>query len=99
MLFMVIEHFTDHDMRPVYLRLRHAGRGLPPGLRFVDSWVEPSFARCFQLMECDDAALLQQWVLHWRDCGVTFEIVPVVPSAATRALVEPLADERADRRA
>ena len=92
MLFMVIERFRDHDMLPVYRRLRAAGRSLPAGVRYVDSWVEAGFGRCFQLMECDDAALLQQWALGWRDCGVTFEFVPVVPSAATRELVAPHLD-------
>jgi hypothetical protein len=89
MLFMVIEHFRDHDMIPVYERLREKGRMLPEGVEFVDSWIEPSFARCFQLMRCDDAAKLQEWVLGWRGTGVTFEIVPVVPSAETRAIVAP----------
>ena len=64
MLFMVIERFHDNDMVPTYRRLRDSGRGLPDGLRYVDSWVEASFGRCFQLMECDDARLLQEWVLH-----------------------------------
>ena len=90
MLFMVIERFRDHDMVPTYQRLRDTGRGIPEGLRYVDSWVEPNFARCFQLMECDDARLLQQWVLHWRGLGTEFEIVPVVPGADTRTQVEPL---------
>jgi len=89
MLFMVIERFRDNDMLPVYRRLREAGRSLPDGLRYVDSWIEPSFGRCFQLMDCDDAAKLQEWVLQWRGCGVTFEIVPVVPSAVTREVVAP----------
>ncbi|WP_219763296.1 DUF3303 domain-containing protein [Neoroseomonas alba] len=87
MLFMVIEHFRDRDAKAVYRRLRDAGRGVPEGLRYVDSWIETNFDRCFQLMECDDPLLLQDWVLFWGDL-VTFEIVPVVPSAATRALVE-----------
>lgn len=87
MLFMMIERFADNDMTPVYQRVRERGRGLPDGLEFVDSWVEPSFARCFQLMRCDDPKLLQQWVLHWRGTGMTTEIVPVVPSAETRAIV------------
>jgi len=92
MLFMVIERFRDHDMVPVYRRLRDQGRGLPDGLEYVDSWVEPSFARCFQLMRCDDARVLQQWVLQWRGLGVTFEIVPVVPSRETREVVAPYLD-------
>lgn len=87
MLFMVIERFANNDMVPVYRHLAEKGRGLPEGLRFVDSWVQPDFARCFQLMECDDAALLQEWVLHWRGTGAEFEIVPVVPGAATRERV------------
>jgi hypothetical protein len=33
--------------------------------------------------------LLQEWVLNWRGMGVTFEIVPVVPSAQTREVVAP----------
>ena len=89
MLFMVIERFRDDDMVPVYQRVRDAGRMLPEGLKYVDSWVEPNFGRCFQLMECDDARLLQQWVLQWRGCGVRFEIVPVVGSKDTREVVAP----------
>lgn len=87
MLFMVIERFQNNDMVPVYERLQQQGRGLPEGLSFVSSWVEPGFARCFQLMECADARLLQQWALHWRGTGATFEFVPVVEGAQTRELV------------
>jgi Protein of unknown function (DUF3303) len=89
MLFMVIERFRDNDMIPVYKRLRDSGRSLPDGLEYVDSWVEPNFGRCFQLMRCDDLRLVQKWVLQWRGCGVTFEIVPVVPSKETREVVAP----------
>ncbi|OIQ76475.1 hypothetical protein GALL_418450 [mine drainage metagenome] len=93
MLFMVIERFEGNDMLPVYKRVRDEGRGLPEGLKYVASWIEPSFARCFQLMECDDLRLLQAWVLHWRGTGATFEIVPVVESAQTRELVAPYLDK------
>jgi hypothetical protein len=65
---------------------------LPDGLDYVDSWIEPNFERCFQLMRCDDLRLLQAWVLRWRGLGVSFEIVPVVPSAETRGVVAPLLD-------
>ena len=88
MLFMVIERFEGNDMVPIYQRLRDAGRMLPDGLEYVDSWVEPNFGRCFQLMRCDDLRLFQQWTLAWRGSGATFEIVPVVPSKDTRELVE-----------
>ena len=89
MLFMVVEHFRDNDMVLVYQRLRQAGRSLPEGLDYVASWVEANFSRCFQLMRCDDLRLIQAWILGWRNCGVTFEIVPVVTSAETRAVVAP----------
>ena len=93
MLFMVIERFQDNDMLPVYQRLKDQGRSMPEGLKYVDSWIEPGFARCFQLMECDDLRLIQQWVLNWRGLGATFEIVPVVSSAATREVVAPYLDQ------
>ena len=36
--------------------------------------------RCFQLMETDDRALLEEWMSQWRDL-VEFEVVPVLASA------------------
>lgn len=92
MLFMVIERFRDNDMVPVYRRVREGGRMLPAGLTYHDSWVEPNFSRCFQLMECDDLRLFQEWVLQWRGSGTTIEIVPVVASAQTREVVAPFLD-------
>jgi len=89
MLFMVIERFRNRDAKAVYRRFRDHGRGAPDGLTYVGSWIEANFDRCFQLMECDDARLLQQWVAVWSDL-IDFEIVPVVPSVETRQVVEPL---------
>jgi Protein of unknown function (DUF3303) len=89
MLFMVIERFRDNDMVPICQRVRDGGRLLPDGLEYVDSWVEPNFSRCFQLMRCDDLRLFQEWVLKWRGSGATFEIVPVVPSKETAEMVAP----------
>jgi len=93
MLFMVIERFKNNDMLPIYKRVRDDGRLLPDGLLYLDSWVEPNFARCFQLKECDDLRLFQQWSLQWRGSGATFEIVPVVPSKDTRDVVAPHLDK------
>ena len=86
---MIVEHFRDGDARPVYRRFRDEGRLAPEGLRYVASWVTDDFRRCFQVMECDDASLLQQWVLHWAGLA-DIEVIPVVTSAETRAVVEPL---------
>ena len=58
---------------------------MPDGLKFVESWIEANFDRCYQLMECDDPALFQKWIRNWNDLA-DFEIVPVVPSEVTRAL-------------
>lgn len=91
MLFMVIEHFRDGDALAVYRRFRQSGRMAPDGLRYVDSWVDGSMSRCFQLMETDDLGLLQQWVAAWSDL-VSFEIVPVVSSKQAVAAVTPLLD-------
>jgi hypothetical protein len=88
MLFMVIEHFEPGSVPEIYRRLRDAGRSLPEGLSYVGSWIEANLARCFQLMECDDARLLQDWVLSWGGM-VQVEIVPVVPSAETQEVVRP----------
>jgi hypothetical protein len=85
---MVIEKFVA-GARPVYERARAEGRGLPTGLRYVDSWVEEGLGRCFQLMESDDPALLAAWTAAWSDL-VDFEVVRVIGSAeaAERALAD-----------
>jgi Protein of unknown function (DUF3303) len=85
MLFMVIERFRDQDAAAaVYERFRAKGRMLPEGLTYIDSWVQTNRGRCFQLMECDDVRLFQQWMAHWNDL-VEFEIVPVQGSTETAA--------------
>ena len=90
MLYMVIEHFRDGDARPVYRRFRDKGRLAPAGLQYVSSWVTPDLRHCYQVMECEDAALLEQWMDHWRDI-VDFECIPVVTSAdAARAIAPEL---------
>jgi hypothetical protein len=89
MLFMMIERFKNRDALAVYRRFKEQGRMAPQGLSYVGSWIEANFDRCFQLMECDDARLLQRWVLHWQGL-IEFEIVPVVPSKETVETITPL---------
>ncbi len=86
MLFMVIERFRNQDAKAVYRRFQEKGRMSPEGLTYVGSWIEANFDRCFQLMECDDVRLLQEWVTSWSDLA-DFEIVPVVPSKDTSEVV------------
>lgn len=85
---MVIETFRNGDALPVYRRFRDRGRLAPEGLRYVSSWVDTNYTRCFQVMECDDVALLEEWAGRWRDV-VDLEIVPVVTSAEASAAIAP----------
>ena len=88
MLYMIVEHFRGGDPLPVYRRFRDQGRLAPDGLRYVASWVTDDFRRCFQLMECRDPNLLDQWMSHWKDL-VEFEVVSVMTSADAVAAIEP----------
>jgi hypothetical protein len=83
---MVIETFVQ-GARPVYERAAEKGRMLPPGLLYLDSWIDERLQRCFQLMETDDRSALDEWMGEWSDL-VRFEIVPLIGSneAAARAL-------------
>ena len=89
MLFMIVEHFRNGDARPVYDRFRHRGRLAPPGLTYVGSWVTDDLRHCYQVMECEDRALLDQWIAAWHDL-VEFDVYPVITSAEAAARVPPL---------
>ena len=88
MLFMIIERFRDGDAVPVYRRFRDRGRLAPDGLTYVNSWVTPDLSLCYQVMECDDRALLDEWLSHWSDI-VDFEVQPVITSAQAAATIAP----------
>ena len=88
MLFMIIEHFREGDPLPVYRRFRDHGRLAPEGLRYVSSWITDDFGCCYQVMECEDHALLKQWMARWDDL-VRFEEIPVVTSAEAMATLSP----------
>ena len=83
MLFMIVEQLADPAA--VYARFRDKGRQAPAGLDYLDSWVDVSGTRCFQLMRCDDAKLLLAWVAAWQDLA-SFEVVPVVTSKEATAV-------------
>ena len=86
---MVIEHFQPGKTKDIYRRLQERGRTMPEGLKYIDSWTSANCDCCWQLMECDDPALFQAWVLQWDDLA-TFEIIPVVPSKKTQQVVNKL---------
>jgi len=84
MRYMVVETYRNGP-QPVYARAKERGRMLPPGLRYVESWIdERTLDRCYQLMESDDPKLFDEWTAKWSDL-VEFEIVPVVSSAEAAA--------------
>jgi hypothetical protein len=80
MLFMVIEHFKPSGLKQIGERFKNSGRMLPDGVIYHASWVEPSGARCFQIMEAGEPELLRTWTSRWDDL-IDFEIVPVQTSA------------------
>ena len=85
---MVVERFSPGSIPGIYRRLRDEGRTLPEGLSYVDSWIEVGLGRCFQLMESNDAGLIQQWLLDWNGM-FEVEVVPVIPSREMQSLVQP----------
>jgi len=88
MLYMIIERFRDGNAIPVYRRFRDRGRLASDELRYVASWVTADLMRCYQIMECDDRALLDAWMAQWSDL-VEFEVESVVTSADAVARITP----------
>ena len=89
MRYMVIETFKPGRVADIYRRLEQSGRHMPSGLSYVGSWITDDLTTCYQVMECDDPRLLDEWISHWADL-MDFEVVPVISSAEAkgRALQE-----------
>jgi hypothetical protein len=87
MHYMILEQFR-RGPEPVYARFRERGRMAPAGLRYVGSWVTRDGARCFQVMECEDRLLLDEWMAAWADLA-DFEVIPVMTSAEAAAAFAP----------
>jgi hypothetical protein len=85
---MVVENFKNGDAVLVYRRFRERGRLAPAGLTYVSSWVSEKLDRCYQLMETDDRALLDQWIANWSDI-IDFEVQPVITSKETAEKIGP----------
>jgi len=85
---MVIENFRNGDAVPVYRRFRDRGRLAPTGLSYVSSWVSDNLDRCYQLMETEDRALLDQWIENWTDI-VDFEVHAVISSTEAAEKIAP----------
>ena len=93
MLYMIIERFKNGDPVPVYRRFRDKGRQAPEALKYISSWVTTDMSRCYQLMECEDRRLLDEWITRWSDL-VDIEVIPVITSAqAVEKIANGLAHE------
>lgn len=79
-LYMIVETFKNRDGAPVYRRFRDQGRLAPDGLKYIQSWVTADLTRCYQVMECSDPVLLDQWIARWNDL-VDFEVIEIISSA------------------
>jgi len=74
-----VRKILDTTKEKVYARYQAKGRMLPDGLAYVDSWLEASGGRCFQLMKAEAPELFDAWITNWEDL-VQFEVVPLVES-------------------
>ena len=81
---MVIENFRPGKVGEIYRRLEESGRHMPSGLTYVGSWITDDLRMCYQVMECDDPTLLDEWISHWCDL-VDFEVIPVISSDEAKA--------------
>jgi hypothetical protein len=88
MLYLIIERFKYGDPVPVYRRFRDEGRLMPAGVEYRGSWVTEDLAQCYQVMECADRSLLDEWIANWQDL-TDFEVIPVVTSADALSAVTP----------
>lgn len=73
-MYMVIERFKAGHSADVYARFETQGRLLPPGLRYLDSWLSASDDTCYQLMETQNPKTFDNWIARWDDL-VEFELV------------------------
>jgi hypothetical protein len=86
-LYMIVEHFKG-DAPSVYRRFRDRGGLVPEGVMQISVWVDATLKRCYQVMETDNPALLDDWMAGWSDL-VDFEIHPVITSNEAAAQMAP----------
>lgn len=59
--YMIIENFRNGDAVPCTAGF---DRLTPHGLSYVSSWVNERLDRCWQLMETEDRAVLDEWIAN-----------------------------------
>jgi Protein of unknown function (DUF3303) len=83
MLYMVIETFHPHQVKELYQRVEEKGRLLPPGVQYINSWIDEDIKTCYQVMESETKEKLLEWVDHWIDLA-DFQVIPVLTSAQAK---------------
>lgn len=84
--YMIIEKFHPGKVKQLYDRYDEQGRLLPPGVTYINSWIDDKVEICFQLMESESREALQPWIDAWSDV-CDFEVYPVIGSAEARGKV------------
>jgi hypothetical protein len=83
MLYMVIETFHPQQVKELYQRVEEKGRLLPPGVQYINSWIDEDIKTCYQVMESETKEKLLEWVDHWIDLA-DFQVIPVLTSAQAK---------------
>ena len=86
MQYMIIERFHPGKAKFMYERFAEKGRMLPQGVTYINSWINESVTGCYQLMESESLAKLQEWINNWKDL-VEFEVVPVISSEKAKEII------------
>ena len=72
-----IDHWHPRAAPAIYAHFAAQGRGLPPHVRIVGSWTDPSPTTCWQVTEGATADDLAAWREHWSEF-MNIEIIPVI---------------------
>ena len=59
---------------------------LPPGVSYINSWINGEMNTCNQVMESDAEEKIYEWISHWKDL-TDFEVIPVITSAQAKEKV------------
>ncbi len=86
MQFMIIEKFKPGRIVELYRRFDEKGRLQPDGVTYINSWINEEVTICYQLMEAQHPALIDEWISQWDDLA-DFEVIPIISSAAAKAKV------------
>jgi hypothetical protein len=86
-LVLAIEHWHPGAAPAIYAPFAAQGRGLPPHVRIVGSWTDPSLTTCWQVMEGATADDLTAWREHWSEF-MDIEIIPIITGAQAQQLAE-----------